>query len=131
MMPEQELRKPKPRILYLVHEPSIGKMVFEILALEGYPVNIVRTSSEAFSILNQHKGDTIVIMDNLHAFTEGQRFLATLKWETELWARTSVLSMAVSVVCDRLREKHGQAIDAHLAMPFTADQLMRAIDLLA
>lgn len=111
-------------VLILAFEATLGRMIAEMLALEGYSAQLIHTDAEACSLLDADESNFVVLMDNLHVHHEGRRFLIRLRHNPRLRARVKTVSMAVSMNNKRLRRDFGDVLDAYLDMPLTQDQLL-------
>jgi CheY-like chemotaxis protein len=120
--------KRRPYILFLYFDPSLPRMVSEVLNLEGYAVVEVTTMAQAVAALRWLPGNGIVLFDNLQLHVEGQQFLEMLRHEPDFRARLRTICMAAEVNCTRARQEYGDVLDDYLLMPFTVTQLLNVLE---
>lgn len=110
----------KPTIVILLFENSLGKMFVEILTLEGYPTEVVRSAEEALSECERAQ-TCVVLIDNYHLSQEAQTFSKSLFSRPDLHARVKLVGINM-MRCEYLVD-----LDAFIKMPFKVDEFIEPI----
>jgi hypothetical protein len=117
-----------PHVIFLNLEPALARLVTGVLTLEGIAVVVVRTAAEAFAALRRPAGRrSVVVIDNLHGFAEGQQFLEHLRHEPDLRPRARTVCMAARANCAWAAKHYGDVLDADLYLPFTISSLVEKL----
>jgi CheY-like chemotaxis protein len=114
----------KPTVLIVDDEPEIRKMIYEILTLEGYPLETAANGREALDLLKS-SGPRVVLLDIRMPILDGEGFLQEL--EALPSERKKHKIILVSAFLNLPNYQHLRA-EARLAKPFTADQLINTIE---
>ncbi len=112
----------RPSILVVNDESGIRKMIAEVLGLEQYPVATVANGREALDFLAANPGRYIILLDTLMPVMDGFEMLEQLERLPEERAKHKIILTYV------LKPLKDLPIDGTLAVPFTVDQLLFAIE---
>ncbi len=114
----------KPTVLIVDDEPNIRKMIHEVLSLEGYVLESAANGREALDLLRS-SGPRVILLDIRMPVLDGEGFLQELEaMPTERKKHKIIL---VSAYLNLSNYQHLQA-EGRLSKPFTADQLVNAIE---
>jgi CheY-like chemotaxis protein len=114
----------KPTVLIVDDEPDIRKMIYEVLSLEGYPLESASNGREALNLLRS-AGPRVILLDIRMPVLDGEGFLQEL--EAMPSERKKHKIILVSAFLNLPNYQHLQA-EGRLSKPFTADQLINAIE---
>jgi DNA-binding response OmpR family regulator len=121
----------QPTHLILGLEPSLDRLISEILGLEGYLTRTTRSSAEALRLLGRMRGRCIVLMDNIHVSEEAHHFLAALRARPRLRRRVQTIGVA-AMDYDWVRSHTGvDHLDGFIQMPFGVEQLLAPVEALS
>jgi CheY-like chemotaxis protein len=113
----------KPTVLIVDDEPSIRKMINEVLSLEGYPVASATNGREALDALKSG-GPRVILLDILMPVLDGEGFLKELEANPAQRSQHRVILMSAN---PRLEQYNYLTVEGRLPKPFTVDQLINAI----
>lgn len=113
----------QPTVLVVDDDPAIRKMLNEVLALEGIPMESAVNGREALDILAK-SGPMVVLLDLLMPVLDGRGVMAALDADPAERARHRIILMSA---WDRLEAARDLTPDGRLAKPFSVDQLLNAI----
>jgi CheY-like chemotaxis protein len=117
-------KNPKPTILIVDDDPTIRKMLAEVLTLDGYPYETATNGQEALDALDK-SGPRVILLDLLMPVLDGRGVMNELRASPEVRARHKVVLVSAN---DRLEAARDLEPDSMLAKPFTADQLLNVIE---
>jgi CheY-like chemotaxis protein len=113
---------PEPIILVLSFDPSIRKLLTEVLTLDGFTVTTAYTAAETLERLEHDAHPAIVLMDNYQVSEQARAFAHTLFARPDLHQRVKLVGLAVQ------RWEELAPLDEYLRMPFSARDLFELID---
>lgn len=116
-----------PTILIVDDDPSIRKMLVEVLTLEGYPTETATNGQEALDMLSP-SGPRIILLDLLMPVLDGRGMVQRL--ESDPVARSAHKVILVSAF-EKLEAARDLVVDGTLAKPFTVVQLLNVMEPLA
>lgn len=113
----------QPTVLVVDDDPSIRKMLSEVLKLEGIPLETAVNGREALDILAR-SGPLVVLLDLLMPEVDGRGVMLALSANPSERARHRIILMSA---WDNLEAARDLEPDGRLAKPFTVDQLLNAL----
>ena len=113
----------RPTVLVVDDDPSIRKMLNEMLTLEGIPVETAADGREALDILAKG-GPRTVLLDLSMPVMDGREVMQALEANPSERTRHRIILMSA---LDRLQAARDLEPDARLAKPFTIDQLLNLL----
>lgn len=120
-------RDTHPQILGLWTEPNLWKMVQELCTLQGYPASEVRFADDVIDQVEHDTRGYIIVMDNIHVSEEAQRLIHLLHARPTLRPRVRTLGLLSLYPAGMFRDQ----VDTIVILPFTATQLLGAIESLS
>lgn len=114
------------RIVILSFEPSIARLLQEVLALEGYRFTVTRDPAEALCMIEESAELCVVLTDNLKVNPAGREALSTLRASPALRARVRVIGLDIESV--RQMELDWDILDDFIGLPFTVTTLLESIE---
>lgn len=118
----------KPHVIMLSFERSLGNMFLEIMQVEGYIVDVVKTASAGLDLLERERGPAIILMDNFAVNEEAFELVSALRLFPGLRVRVAIIGTdamsggmpsPVATLYD---------LDAHFMMPFTVDSMLNTLE---
>jgi len=113
----------QPTVLVVDDDPSIRKMLVEVLSLEGYPTETAVNGREALDIL-QRSGPRVVLLDLLMPEVDGWGVMAALNEDPEQRSRHKIVLVSAWANLERARDLMP---DSTLPKPFTVTQLLNVL----
>lgn len=111
-------------VLIVDDDPSIRKMLVEVLSLEGYPTETAVNGREALDILEK-SGPRVVLLDLLMPVIDGWGVMAALAEKPEERSRHKIILVSAWANLERARDL---VPDGTLPKPFTVNQLLNVLD---
>lgn len=111
-----------PTILIVDDDPSIRKMLVEMLSLEGYPIETASNGREALDILEK-SGPRVVLLDLLMPIVDGRGVVDGL---LSTGARSLHKIILVSALLT-LEQNRDIENDGTLTKPFNLNQLLNVL----
>ena len=112
-------------VLVIHTDVNMRAMVVEMLTLEGHEVVTAADGREGLRIMREALRPEIVLLDLMMPVLDGHGVMQALRAEPDLRARHAVIIWS-SVV--NLKANTNLGADWTLALPFTIDQLLDAIE---
>lgn len=112
----------KPTVLIVDDDPSIRKLLQEVLTLEGYPLETAADGAEALAAL-ERGGSRLVLLDLLMPNVAGWDVMQALE-ANGTRAQHKIIFVSAN---DKLEDYRHLTPDDELAKPFTVDQLINVI----
>ena len=116
----------RPTVLIVDDDPSIRKMLTEVLTLEGFPTETATDGGEAVETMTK-AGPRVVLLDLLMP-VGGREVMRQLEAQPEIRGKHQII--LVSAV-HNLEAARDLQVDGRLPKPFTVDQLLNALDAVA
>lgn len=113
----------QPTVLVVDDDPSIRKMLNEVLSLEGIPVETAADGREALDVLAR-SGPRVVLLDIGMPIMTGREVMQALDANPTERSRHRIILMSAWT---SLEQNADLEPDGKLAKPFTVDQLLNAI----
>ncbi len=113
----------KPTVMIVDDDPGIRKMIYEILSLEGYPLESAAGGQEALDLLANGR-PRVILLDLLMEPVNGWDVMQALEARPDERSRHKII--LVSAMSNLEKYSHLKA-DGRLPKPFTVDQLINAI----
>ncbi|MFI5272102.1 MAG: response regulator [Ktedonobacterales bacterium] len=113
-----------PTILIVDDDPSIRRMLVEVLSLEGFPTETATNGQEALDMLAT-SGPRIVLLDLWMPVLDGRGVMERLDATPVERAKHKVI--LVSAI-DRLEANRDLHADGRLPKPFTVTQLLNVLE---
>jgi two-component system response regulator (stage 0 sporulation protein F) len=114
----------KPTVLIVDDDPSMRKLITEVLSLEGYPLETATNGREALDLLQSGR-PRVILLDLKMPILDGEGFLQELEaMPTERKKHKIIL---VSAFLSLPNYQHLRS-EGRLGKPFTTDQLINAIE---
>jgi CheY-like chemotaxis protein len=110
-------------ILVVDDDPIIRDMMVDILALEGYPIEVVSNGQEALEKLRGPEG-YLVFLDLLMPNMNGRDVCEQLNAEPEIRARHIIILMSA---LDNLASARTLHVNSTLPKPFAVEDLLRIV----
>lgn len=112
-----------PTVLIVDDEPTIRKMLVEMLSLEGYPAETANNGQEALDQVTR-SGPRVVLLDLWMPVLDGRGFMEHLSAQPGQRQRHKIILMSA---IDRLEANQDLQADGRLPKPFTLSQLLNVI----
>jgi|SRR5579871_696709 CheY-like chemotaxis protein len=112
-----------PTILIVDDDPSIRKMLQEVLALEGYPTETATNGREALEILEK-SGPRVVLLDLLMPEIDGRGVIEALRMQPGERAKHRVILVSAWANLEASRDLEA---DGTLTKPFNVTQLLNVL----
>ncbi len=112
-----------PTILIVDDDPSIRKLLVEVLQLEGYPTETASNGREAMDMLAR-SGPRVVLLDLLMPVLDGRGVVRELSAMPEQRAQHKIILLSAYV---NLEVHADIEADGKLAKPFTVPQLLNVL----
>ena len=112
-----------PTVLIVDDDPSIRKMLVEVLQLDGYPTETATNGREAMDIL-AHSGPRVVLLDIGMPVLDGRGVMTELNQNQSERAKHKVILVSAWTTLESSRDLDA---DGTLAKPFTVPQLLNVI----
>ncbi len=112
-----------PTVLIVDDDPSIRKMLVEMLTLEGYPAETANDGQEALDLLG-HSGPRVVLLDITMPILDGRGVMEHLGAHPGERERHKIILMSA---IETLAANRDLRADGRLSKPFTLDQLINTI----
>ncbi len=109
-----------PTVLVVDDDPSIRKLLVEVLQLEGYPTETASNGREAMDMLAR-SGPRVVLLDLLMPVLDGRGVVRELSAMPEQRAQHKIILLSAYV---NLEAHADIEADGKLAKPFTVPQLL-------
>ena len=116
-----------PTILIVDDDPTIRKMLVEVLSLEGYPTETATNGQEALDMLAK-SAPRIVLLDLLMPVLDGRGVMEQLDSDQMLRSHHKVVLVSAMVNLESSRDLQ---VDSILPKPFTVVQLLSVLEPLA
>ncbi len=116
-----------PTILIVDDDPTIRKMLVEVLSLEGYPTETATNGQEALDMLAK-SAPRIVLLDLLMPVLDGRGVMEQLDSYQMLRSHHKVVLVSAMVNLESSRDLQ---VDSILPKPFTVVQLLSVLEPLA
>ena len=110
-------------ILIVDDDPSIRKMLVEVLSLEGYPTETAANGREALDILAQ-SGPRLVLLDLLMPEVDGRGVVEALSANPTARAQHKIILVSAWANLEQARDLQ---VDGQLPKPFQVAQLLNAL----
>jgi two-component system response regulator (stage 0 sporulation protein F) len=111
-------------VLIVDDEPSIRKMLVEVLSLEGIPTETAVNGREALDMLEK-SGPRVVLLDLLMPVIDGRGVIAALRESPAERAKHRIILMSALGTLETARDVDA---DGRLVKPFTVSQLLNVIE---
>lgn len=112
-----------PTVLIVDDEPSLRKMLVEMLTLEGIPTETAANGQEALDKV-AHSGPLVVLLDLWMPVLDGRGFIEHLNAQPGQRERHKIILMSA---IDRLEANQDLQANGRLPKPFTLAQLLNVI----
>jgi two-component system response regulator (stage 0 sporulation protein F) len=112
-----------PTVLIVDDDPSIRKMLVEVLSLEGYPTETAVNGREALEVLAK-SGPRVVLLDLLMPEVDGRGVIASLSAYPEEREKHRIILVSAWTNLEAARDL---AADGTLIKPFNVTQLLNVI----
>jgi CheY-like chemotaxis protein len=112
------------RILVVEDDDDIRDTLREVLAAEGYEVDVAKDGFDAFGKLQAAEHASVVLLDMMMPRMDGETFLATLKSHPELAGIHVIVISGNARARDRAQELSAAAC---LVKPFELDDLLGVV----
>jgi two-component system, response regulator, stage 0 sporulation protein F len=112
-----------PTVLIVDDDPSIRKMLVEVLSLEGYPTETAVNGREALEVLAK-SGPRVVLLDLLMPEVDGRGVIANLRAHPEEREKHRIILVSA---WSNLEASRDLAADGTLVKPFNVTQLLNVI----
>jgi two-component system, response regulator, stage 0 sporulation protein F len=112
-----------PTVLIVDDDPSIRKMLVEVLSLEGYPTETAVNGREALEVLAK-SGPRVVLLDLLMPEVDGRGVIASLRAHPEEREKHRIILVSAWTNLEAARDL---AADGALVKPFNVTQLLNVI----
>jgi CheY-like chemotaxis protein len=116
-----------PTVLIVDDDPSIRKMLVEVLALEGYPTETAAGGEEALAILTR-SAPRLILLDLLMPGVDGHGVVTQLEADEGARAQHKIVLMSAWT---NLELASDLIVDGKLPKPFTVPQLLSVLEPLA
>ncbi len=116
-----------PTILIVDDDPSIRKMLVEVLSLEGYPTETATNGQEALDMLAK-SAPRIILLDLLMPILDGRGVVTQLDGDPVTRSQHKIILVSA---LSRLEEARDLEVDGALPKPFTVSQLLSVLEPLA
>jgi CheY-like chemotaxis protein len=116
-----------PTVLIVDDDPSIRKMLVEVLALEGYPTETAADGEEALTLLARST-PRLILLDLLMPGVDGHGVVTQLEADVSARAQHKIILMSAWT---NLELASDLVVDGKLPKPFTVTQLMSVLEPLA
>lgn len=116
-----------PTILIVDDDPSIRKMLVEVLTLEGYPTETATNGQEALDMLSS-SAPRIILLDLAMPVLDGRGVMQRLESDPVARAAHKVILVSAYVNLEMARDL---VVDGSLPKPFTVVQLLSVMEPLA
>jgi len=116
-----------PTVLIVDDDPSIRKMLVEVLQLEGYPTETAVNGREALQALSR-SGPRVVLLDLLMPELDGRGVMEELSSSPQERAKHKIILVSAIHVLEAARDLEAEA-DGTLPKPFTVPQLLNVLGL--
>src|SRR5262245_4261110 len=116
-----------PTVLIVDDEPTIRKMLVEVLQLEGYPTETAVNGREALDILARG-GPRVVLLDLLMPVLDGRGVMEELRIKPAERAKHKIILVSAVHNLEAARDLQADA-DGTLPKPFTVPQLLNVLGL--
>lgn len=113
----------QPTILIVDDDPSIRKMMVEVLNLEGYPTETAENGRVALELLAR-SGPRVVLLDLLMPEVNGWEVMRALEEDPAERARHRVILVSA---LNTLETAQDLRADGKLVKPFTVNQLLSLV----
>ncbi len=112
------------RILVVDDDDDIREVIQDVLASEGYRVDVARDGAEALSKLPGATPPSLILLDMMMPNMDGETFLRAVRRKPQMAeARVVVVSGSAGI-----REKvNGMEVAACLVKPFELDELLGVV----
>lgn len=112
------------RILVVEDDDDIRDVLREVLAAEGYQVDLARDGLDAFGQLQAGDHASLILLDMMMPRMDGEAFLTSLKGRPELAGVHVIVISGNAQARDRAQEL---AAEACLVKPFEIDDLLGVV----
>ena len=109
------------RILVVEDDDDIRDVLREVLAAEGYQVDLARDGLDAFVQLQGGEHASLILLDMMMPRMDGETFLASLRRKPELAGVHVIVISGNAQARDRAQELDAEAC---LVKPFEIDDLL-------
>ncbi len=113
-------------IVELYHDRAIGRMIKEVLNVEGYDVNATHDPEVAWHALVEHDESYILIMDTFHIAPKPTAMLSKLAGAPSVRERVRIIGLIANLEYSRDAVEKG-IVDVTIAVPFTAAQFLATL----
>lgn len=114
----------KPTVLIVDDDPGIRKMIYEVLSLEGYPIESAAGGQEALDMLANGR-PRVILLDLLMEPLSGWDVMRELEARPNDRKHHKVILVSAMTNLERARDLR---TEGRLPKPFTVDQLLNAIE---
>ena len=113
-----------PTILIVDDDPSIRKMLVEVLTLEGYPTETATNGQEALDSLAR-SGPRIILLDYVMPVLDGRGVVTQLESDPAARAKHKIILVSAFTNLETVRNLE---VDGSLPKPFTVVQLLSVLE---
>jgi CheY-like chemotaxis protein len=112
-----------PTVLIVDDDPTIRKMLVEVLSLEGYPTETAVNGREALDILAK-SGPRLVLLDLLMPEVDGRGVMSALRGQPQEREKHRIILVSAWANLEQSRDLEA---DGTLTKPFHVNQLLNVL----